>query len=60
MKKKSTVNKAGNYTKPTLRKRIFNRLMNSNSYGTASGKWSARKSQALARLYKKAGGGYTS
>ena len=58
MKKKSTVNKAGNYTKPTLRKRIFQRIMNSNSYGTASGKWSARKSQALARLYKKAGGGY--
>ena len=60
MKKKSTVNKAGNYTKPTLRKRIFQRIMNSSSYGTASGKWSARKSQALARLYKKAGGGYTS
>ena len=36
MKKKSTVNKAGNYTKPTLRKRIFQRLMNSNSYGTPS------------------------
>ena len=60
MKKKSTVNKAGNYTKPTLRKRIFRRLMNSKTYGTPKGKWSARKSQALARLYKKAGGGYTS
>ena len=60
MKKKSTVNKAGNYTKPTLRKRIFQRLMNSNTYGTPKGKWSARKSQALARLYRKAGGGYTS
>ena len=35
MKKKSSVNKAGNYTKPTLRKRIFQRLMNSASYGTA-------------------------
>jgi hypothetical protein len=58
MKKKSTVNKAGNYTKPTLRKRIFQRLMNSASYGTAKGKWSGRKAQALARLYKKAGGGY--
>ena len=58
MKKKSTVNKAGNYTKPTLRKRIFQRLMNSYSYGTPSGKWSGRKAQALARLYKKAGGGY--
>ena len=58
--KKSSVNKAGDYTKPTLRKRIFRRLMNSNTYGKPSGKWSARKSQALARLYRKAGGGYTS
>ena len=58
MKKKSSVNKAGNYTKPTLRKRIFRRLMNSNTYGTAKGKWSARKSQALVRAYEKAGGGY--
>ena len=56
--KKSTVNKAGNYTKPTLRKRIFQRIMNSNSYGTPSGKWSGRKAQALAKAYKKAGGGY--
>ena len=37
MKKKSSVNKAGNYTKPELSKRIFRRIMNSNSYGTA--KW---------------------
>ena len=35
MKKKSSVNKAGNYTKPNLRKIIFRRLMNSNTYGTA-------------------------
>ena len=54
----STVNKSGNYTKPTLSKRIFRRIMNSNSYGTPSGKWSARKSQALVRAYEKAGGGY--
>ena len=60
MKKKSSVNKAGNYTKPELRKRIFRRIMNSSSYGTPSGKWSARKAQALAKAYKKAGGGYTS
>ena len=58
MKKKSTVNIADNYTKPTLRKRIFQRIMNSSSYGTPSGKWSARKAQALAKAYKKAGGGY--
>ena len=27
MKKKATVNKAGNYTKPTMRKRLFNKIM---------------------------------
>ena len=56
----STVNKSGNYTKPTLRKRIFSRIMKSNTYGTPSGQWSARKAQALAKAYKKAGGGYKS
>jgi hypothetical protein len=59
-KKKSTVNKAGNYTKPGMRKRMFKSIMASASYGTAAGKWSARKAQALASRYKKAGGGYTS
>jgi|TARA_R100001443_G_scaffold61409_2_gene71531 hypothetical protein len=59
-KKKSTVNKAGNYTKPELRKRIFNRIKAQASHGTASGQWSARKAQALAKAYKKAGGGYRS
>jgi hypothetical protein len=58
MPKKSTVNKAGNYTKPTLRKRLFNQIKSSNTMGTAAGKWSARKAQKLARDYKKAGGGY--
>jgi len=58
MAKKSTVNKAGNYTKPTLRKRLFNQIKNSNTMGTPAGKWSARKAQKLARDYKKAGGGY--
>ena len=57
-KKKSTVNKAGNYTKPGLRKRIFQRIKAAASHGTAAGKWSARKAQALAKAYKKAGGGY--
>ena len=57
-KKKSTVNKAGNYTKPGLRKRIFQRIKSQASHGTAAGKWSARKAQALAKAYKKAGGGY--
>ena len=54
----STINKAGNYTKPTMRKSLFNRIKASASYGTAAGKWSARKAQALAKLYKKKGGGY--
>jgi hypothetical protein len=57
-KKKSSVNKAGNYTKPTMRKALFNRIKASASYGTAAGQWSARKAQALARLYKQKGGGY--
>jgi hypothetical protein len=57
-KAKSTVNKAGNYTKPGLRKRIFQRIKAQASHGTAAGKWSARKAQALAKAYKKAGGGY--
>ena len=57
---KSTVNKEGNYTKPGLRKTIFNRIKNQASHGTGAGKWSARKAQALAKAYKKAGGGYKS
>tara|TARA_R100001129_G_scaffold156688_1_gene119989 strand:- start:843 stop:1028 length:186 start_codon:yes stop_codon:yes gene_type:complete len=57
-KKKSTVNKAGNYTKPGMRKRMFKSILASASYGTAAGKWSARKAQALAKRYKAAGGGY--
>ena len=55
--KKSTVNKAGNYTKPTMRKRIFSRIK-SESKGGKSGQWSARKAQMLAKAYKAAGGGY--
>ena len=59
-KSKSTVNKAGNYTKPGMRKKIFNRIKSQASHGTAAGQWSARKAQALAKAYKKAGGGYKS
>ena len=55
-----TVNKAGNYTKPGMRKQIFNRIKAANTHGTAAGKWQARKAQALAKAYKKAGGGYKS
>ena len=52
MKKKSTVNKAGNYTKPTMRKAMFNRIK-SGSKGGKPGQWSARKAQLLASSYKK-------
>ena len=55
--KKSSVNKAGNYTKPTMRKRLFNKIKSESSMGTGAGQWSARKAQKLAREYKKAGGG---
>ena len=58
-KKKSTVNKAGNYTKPTMRKRLFARIK-AGSKGGKPGQWSARKAQMLAVAYKKAGGGYKS
>ena len=57
-KSKSKVNQAGNYTNPLLRKIIFNRIKAQASHGTGAGQWSARKAQALAKAYKKAGGGY--
>lgn len=56
-KSKSRVNEAGNYTKPTMRKRLFNRIK-AGSKGGAPGQWSARKAQMLAKAYKAAGGGY--
>ena len=56
-KSKSTVNKAGNYTKPGIRKRMFNPIM-ASSKGGKPGQWSARKAQMLAKRYKAAGGGY--
>lgn len=55
---KSKVNEAGNYTKPSLRKRIFNSVKAAAVQGTGAGKWSARKSQLMAKRYKAAGGGY--
>lgn len=58
--KKSKVNEAGNYTKPALRKRLFNEIKGAAVQGTAAGQWSARKAQLLAKKYKDAGGGYTS
>ena len=56
-KTKSRVNEAGNYTKPEMRKRLFNRIK-AGGKGGAPGQWSARKAQMLAQAYKKAGGGY--
>ena len=55
---KSKVNAAGNYTKPELRKRIFNSVKAAAVQGTGAGKWSARKAQLMAKRYKEAGGGY--
>lgn len=57
-KTKSKVNEAGNYTKPGLRKRIFNSVKAAAIVGTGAGQWSARKAQVMAKRYKAAGGGY--
>ena len=57
-KPKSSVNEAGNYTKPTMRKRLFEEIKSSSVQGTAAGEWSARKAQLLAKKYKEKGGGY--
>ncbi len=54
------VNAAGNYTKPTMRKKLFNQIKSAAVQGTGAGKWSARKAQLLAKRYKERGGGYTS
>jgi hypothetical protein len=57
-KEGGTVNKAGNYTKPSMRKALFNSIKASATHGTAAGQWSARKAQLLAKKYKEKGGGY--
>lgn len=56
-RRKSTVNAAGNYTKPKMRKRLF-RSIKAGSKGGPPGVWSARKAQLLASRYRAAGGGY--
>ena len=56
-KRKSTVNKAGNYTKPAMRKRLFQQIK-AGGKGGKPGQWSARKAQMLAKQYKAKGGGY--
>jgi len=52
------VNAAGNYTKPTMRKSLFNSIKAQATQGTAAGQWSGRKAQLLAKKYKARGGGY--
>ena len=53
-----SVNEAGNYTKPELRKRIVSAVKSEATQGTGAGQWSARKAQLVAKRYKAAGGGY--
>ena len=56
--KGSRVNEAGNYTKPTMRKNLFNKIK-AGGKGGAPGQWSGRKAQMLAKQYKAKGGNYT-
>ena len=56
--KVSKVNEAGNYTKPSLRKKIVSQVKAAATHGTKAGQWSARKAQLVAKKYKAAGGGY--
>lgn len=55
---KSKVNEAGNYTKPGMRKSMFESIKAQDTQGTGAGQWSARKAQLMAKRYKAAGGGY--
>ena len=52
------VNAAGNYTKPSLRKKIVSQVKAAATHGTGAGQWSARKAQLVAKKYKASGGGY--
>ena len=57
-KVESKVNEAGNYTKPGMRKSMFESIKAQDTQGTGAGQWSARKAQLLAKKYKASGGGY--
>ena len=57
-KVKSRVNEAGVYTKPGMRKKLFEQIKGSATQGTKPGEWSARKAQLLAKKYKAKGGSY--
>ena len=50
--------KNGNYTKPNLRRKLFEQIKTINTHGTKAGQWSARKAQYLAKKYKSLGGEY--
>ena len=52
------VKEAGNYTKPGMRKSLFEKIKGADTQGTGAGQWSARKAQLLAKQYKAKGGGY--
>ena len=58
-KEGGTVNAAGNYTKPGLRKKIVSQVKAAATHGTGASQWSARKAQLVAKKYKAAGGGYS-
>lgn len=58
MAKKSKVNAAGNYTKPEVRKSLYQQIKAQATHGTKAGQWSARKAQLLAKKYREKGGGY--
>ena len=47
MSRKSSVNKSGNYTKPTMRKKIFQRIKSQASHGTRAGQWSQQEKHKL-------------
>ena len=55
---KSKVNEAGVYTKPGMRKSLFESIKSRAVQGTKAGQWSARKAQLLAKQYKAKGGSY--
>lgn len=57
MATKSTVNAAGVYTKPTMRKALVAKVK-AGSKGGNPGEWSGRKAQMVAKLYKAKGGSY--
>ena len=57
-KTESKVNQAGVYTKPGMRKSLFESIKSRAVQGTGAGQWSARKAQLLAKQYKAKGGGY--